>query len=193
MSWVFPQRRALMRTRPWLELHLAFSSGPDLLLRIRTFELDCAITSTAFTDPKLDSYQLHREDYVFVGATRLLTKCPLLRFENAARHTLIDVSSDMPLFRYWRDAPGGGDRLRFAHYAWLGSIAAIRQLVLDGEGVAVLPEYFVRRDLASRRLRRVFPRVTPVHDYFRLVFRAADPRRSIFESLANELARAPLA
>jgi DNA-binding transcriptional LysR family regulator len=193
MSWVLPQRRALVRTRPWLTIHLAFSSGPDLLLRIRTFELDCAITSTAFSDPKLDSYQLHREDYVFVGAARLLAKRALSRPEDAARHTLLDASPDMPLFRYWRDAPGGGDRLRFSRYAWLGSIAAMRQQVLEGEGVAVLPMYFVRNDLALRRLRRVFPRVTPVHDHFRLVFRAADPRRSIFESLANELTRAPLA
>jgi len=36
MSWLLPQRKALLRERPWLEIHLHFSSGPDLLLRVRT-------------------------------------------------------------------------------------------------------------------------------------------------------------
>ncbi len=56
----------------------------------------------------------------------------------------------------------------------------------------VLREYFVRRDLASGRLRRLFPKVISLTDSFRLVFRATDPRRPIFESLSQDLSRVPL-
>ena len=169
-----------------------FSSGPDLLLRVRTVEIDCAITSTPLNDPKLDAVQLHREDYVLVGGRTLLDNQPLRRAEDAARHTLLDASSDLPLFRYWRDADGGGDRLRFGNRTWLGSIAAIKHQVLAGEGIAVLPEYYVRAELASENLKIVLPSVRPVHDHFRLVFRASDPRRSIYESFAADLMRTPL-
>jgi DNA-binding transcriptional LysR family regulator len=182
-----------MRDRPWLNLHLYYSSGPDLLLRVRTLDIDCAVTSTSFSDPKLDSFQLHREDYVFVASPKLLRRLPLRRAEDARRHTLIDASPDMPLFRYWRDAPRGGDTLRFARGSWLGAIAAIRHQVVDGAGVAVLPAYFVRRELASGALERVFPRVPLLHDYFRLVFRSADPRRAFFESIARDVRKVPLA
>jgi DNA-binding transcriptional LysR family regulator len=192
MSWLVPQRRALLRQRPWLRLHLYFSSGPDLLLRVRNADIDCAITSTAFSDPKLDAFWLHREDYVLVGSSRLLRARPFLLPEHAGAHTLIDASPDTPLFRYWRDAPGGGDRLRFGGWLWMGCIAAIRHQVLEGAGVAVLPEYFVRADVAARRLVKVLPRVVPVHDHFRLVFRAADPRRRVYDSLGKELAQVPL-
>jgi DNA-binding transcriptional LysR family regulator len=192
MSWILPERRALVRSRPWLNLHLYFGAGTDLLLRVRTLEIDCAITSTRFSDPKLDSFQLHREDYVFVASPRLLEKAPLARSEDAAKHTLLDATADMPLFRYWRDAPGGGDRLHFARATWLGSIAAIRHQVLEGAGVAVLPEYLVRRDLEAKRMRRLFPKVEPSHDYFRLVFRANDPRKPLLESLAQHFAGVPL-
>jgi DNA-binding transcriptional LysR family regulator len=192
MSWLVPQQRALLRSRPWLRLHLYFSSGPDLLLRLRTSEVDCAITSTAFSDPKLDALRLHREDYVLVGSSRLLRERPFTRPEHAEVHTLVDASPDTPLFRYWRDAPGGGDRLRFGGWLWMGCIAAIRHQVLEGAGVAVLPEYFVRADLAARRLVKILPSVVPANDYFRLVFRAADPRRRVFESLGKELASVPL-
>jgi DNA-binding transcriptional LysR family regulator len=112
LSWVVPQLDSLAATFPTLGLHLYFGSGPDLVLRVRTMEIDCAVTSSRFTDPKLDSIRLHREDYAFVGASALLARVPLRRAEDAARHTLLDASADLPLFHYWRDAPDGGDRLR---------------------------------------------------------------------------------
>ena len=193
LSWLAPQLDRLKQQNASLELHLYFGSGPDLLLRVRTMEIDCAVTSSRFTDPKLDSARLHREDYVFVGSARLLAKKPLTRAAHAAGHTLLDASAELPLFRYWRDAPGGGDRLRFGRIVRLGSIEAIRQRVTAQAGVAVLPAYLVRRELATRSFRRLFPAVTPLHDYFRLVFRADDPRRPIYERLAAHMLEVPLA
>ena len=156
-------------------------------------EIDCAVTSSRFTDPKLESVRLHREDYVFVGAQALLKRSPLTRDEQAAEHTLLDASRDLPLFRYFRDAPGGGDRLRFARIVRLGSIEAIRQRVAAGAGIAVLPAYLVERELQTGKFRRILPKVVPLHDWFRLVFRADDPRRSVIEKLGASMLEAPLA
>lgn len=192
MSWLVPELPALHRAFPTLDLHLYFGSGPDLLLRVRTMEIDCAITSSRFTDPKLDAFRLHREDYVFVASPALLAKSPLTRDEHAPSHTLLDTTADLPLFRYFRDAPGGGDRLQFGRVVRLGSIEAIRRRALDGAGVAVLPLYQVKADLGARAFRRVFPKVELLHDYFRLVFRADDARRPVFEKLAGKLAEVPL-
>jgi DNA-binding transcriptional LysR family regulator len=192
MSWIVPQIDRLAKLLPSVGLHLYFGSGPDLLLRVRTMEIDCAVTSSRFTDPKLDALQLHREDYALVGAPKLLRSEPLTKSEHAAEHTLIDASADLPLFRYWRDAPGGGDRLRFARIVRMGSIEAIRARVLAGAGVAVLPRYLVERDLARGALRRVFSKVEPRSDWFRLVFRADDARRSVYERLAAAMVEAPL-
>ena len=192
LSWVLPQVEPLSKAQPWLQLHLYFGSGSDLLLRVRTMEIDCAVTSTRFTDPKLDSVRLHREEYVFVGQAALLTAQPLTRPEHAGRHTLLDIDAELPLFRYWRDAPAGGDRLRFGKIVRLGTIDAIRQRVLARAGVAVLPEYLVRRELAAGKLRVVLPSVRPLHDYFRLVFRADDPRRTVYEGLARTMLENPL-
>jgi DNA-binding transcriptional LysR family regulator len=192
LSWVLPQLDRLEKARPWLQLHLYFGSGPDLLLRVRTMEVDCAITSTRLTDPKLDSFRLHREEYVLCGAGTLLSRQPLKRPEDAKKHTLLDASPERPLFRYWKDAPKGGDRLEFARGVWLGGIEAIHRRILAGAGVGVLPEYLIRHDLASGKLRRIFPAVPLLHDYFRLVFRSDDPRRTIYEGLARSLLETPL-
>ena len=192
MSWIVPQLDELGRLFPSLDVHLYFGSGPDLLLRVRTMEIDCAVTSSRYTDPKLDALRLHREDYAFVGARQLLEEQPLSKDEHAGKHTLFDASAELPLFRYFRDAAGGGDRLTFRRIVRLGSIEAIRARVLSGAGVAVLPLYQVGPDLAKKTLRKVFPKVTPLHDWFRLVFRADDARRPVYERLAEAMRAAPL-
>jgi LysR family transcriptional regulator, glycine cleavage system transcriptional activator len=190
-SWVLPQLQPLSVSLPWLQLHLYFGSGPDLLLRVRTAEIDCAITSTRFSDPRLDAVPVHREDYVFVGAKRLLRKTPFSRAEHARSHTLLDASADLPLFAYIRDAEGAKP-MHFERIVRLGSIGAIRVRVLEGAGVAVLPLYQVQQDLKRGSLVRLLPRLQPLSDYFRMVFRALDPRRTLFERLAQEMAKVPL-
>lgn len=192
MSWIVPQLDHLAQRFPTIDFNLYFGSGPDLLLRVRTLEVDCAVTSSRFTDPKLDAVRLHREEYVFVGAARLLRARPFSREEHAAAHTLLDAGVGLPLFRYFRDAQGGADTLHFRSVVRLGGIEAIRARVLAGAGVAVLPRYLVEKDLAAGLMKRIFPKIEPHHDWFRLVFRADDARRSIYESLAATMMEAPL-
>lgn len=192
LSWLVPAVPKLRAAQPGLTLHVYFGSGADLVHRVRSLLIDLAVTSTVLTDPKLDSLRLHEEQYVFVGAPELLSRVPLREPADAARHTLIDVTPDLALFRYWRDARDGPGQLEFGGSLLMGTIAAIRQLVVRGEGLAVLPRYFVEPDLAAGRLAIVLPAITPESDYFRLVFRADDPRRAVYERLARVLMDEPL-
>ena len=191
LSWVVPILPRLRRAQPGLTLHVYFGSGPDLVHRVRSLQIDCAVTSAVLTDPKLDGLKLHEERYVFVGAPRLLKQTPLDGPGDAARHTLVDVTADLALYRYFRDGSGAPE-MQFGHVLRMGTIAAIRHLVLRGEGVAVLPEYFVQPDLDQNRLERVLPEVQPAADYFRLVFRSDDPRRSVYERMVHAMLQEPL-
>lgn len=190
-SWLVPKLAPLRRTLPWLRAHLFFGQGNDLLARVRTAEIDCAITSTRFADPRLEALVLHEEAYVFVASPRLLAKHPLKRERDAEAHTLLDAGPDLPLFRYFREADGA-PVLRFAEVTRLGAIGPIKHEVLRGAGVAVLPRYFVGPELKARRLVALFPKVIPHSDYFRLIFRAQDPRRPTFDALAEQLRASPL-
>jgi DNA-binding transcriptional LysR family regulator len=192
MSWVLPQVNELSRAHD-VHLQLYFGSGSDLVLRVRTMDIDCAVTSTRFTDPKLDSLRLHREDYLFVGASRLLADRPLSRREHADAHTLIDADGTLPLYGYFRDAPAARELgLRFGKIARFGTIDAIKSRVLAGAGVAVLPAYFCKKEVQRGVLQKVFPKVVPEHDWFRLVFRADDARRTVYEAVAKSMLATPL-
>jgi DNA-binding transcriptional LysR family regulator len=192
LSFFLPLLPTLRQAHPNIAMHFYFGSGSDLLLRVRNREIDCAVTSTRLSDPLLEHIRLQREDYVFIGSAALLDDKPFSKDQDAAKHTLIDYGPDLPLFRYWRDAPEGGDRLRFGRIWRVGSIEAIKRLVLKGEGVAVLPLYMVKDDLAKKTLKRILPAMRPLFDYFRLVFRQDDMHRPVYESLAETLMKEQL-
>ena len=80
----------------------------------------------------------------------------------------------------------------FSKVLRLGTIGAIRHVVLEGAGVAVLPEYLVRGDLEKKRLVRLFPRSPLTRDWFRLIWRDRHALSTELETLASDLRRLPL-
>ena len=187
LSFLAPLLPSLRRAMPHVTFHLYFGSGPDIELRVRTQEIDCGMTSRPIKDPRVDGIRMHLEEYAFVGHPDLLERNPLARFDQAARHTLIDAHAELPLFHYWRSAPKAKGKLDFKGVLKMGTISAIRLMILAGEGVGVLPRYLVKDDLETGRLVEVFPEIKPASDHFKMIFRADDPRRAIFSKLSEHL------
>jgi LysR family transcriptional regulator, glycine cleavage system transcriptional activator len=192
LSWILPSLDALTAAHPWLELHMYFGSGSDVVYRVRDAGIDCAITSSLVTEPSVDTLRLHLEAYDLIAAPTLLKKLPLSKPSEFAAHTLIDIDDGTPLFRYFREAPGAPVLPSAAKLLRFGTIEAIRQRAIRGAGVAVLPSYLIAPDLRARRLVKVFPRVKLQSDHFRLVFRRDDPRRPMFELIAEFFRKRPL-
>jgi DNA-binding transcriptional LysR family regulator len=188
LSWFCPALKKLDRLRPERSIHLYNGDTPDLLLRLERGDLDAIVASMRLTSPKLSYAALHAEEYALVG------KRPLLHCrEDATRVTLVDVSRDLPLFRYFLDALPDAAPWPFARVEYMGGIGNIRCRLLSAENrVAVLPRYFIQSDLAVRRLVPLLPRTRLRSDAFRLVWRTDHPRRSELVALAEELRTCPL-
>jgi len=188
ISWLCPALEPLSRRRPERTLHLFNADSPDLLRRLERGELDAIVASVRLTSPRLAYAALHPEAYAFVSTSRCLR-----RREDAAALTLVDVTPELPLCRYLLDALPDAEPWPFARTEYMGGIDNIRRRVLDGPGrVAVLPRYFIARDLAAGRLVTLMPRVRPRSDAFRLVWRAGHPREAELVALAAELRERPL-
>lgn len=192
LSWLVPELGRLRQAHPSWEFHVYFGSGEDLLARVRAMDIDCAITSSRIADDRLQTFRLHEEKYVLVASRALAKKQPLTKPQHAAGHRLLDISASLPLFSYLRDARATEGEFPFSRVIRMGTIEAIRQRVLAGDGVAVLPLYLVQEDLRRGHLVKLLPKVQLLTDYFRLVFRADDPRQKALESLANSLRKLPL-
>jgi DNA-binding transcriptional LysR family regulator len=187
MSWLCPALEPLRRARPERTLHMFMGDTPDLMARVERGDIDAVVFSARLTSPNIEYTTLHSEEYLFVGTTQAIDGP-----ESAREHVLLDVSADLPLFRYLLDALPEGPRWRFARHEYLGGIGAIRYRVREGAGVAVLPEYFVRDDLRDGTLRRLMPEVTLQTDAFRLVWRSRHPQEEHILALAEDLRARPL-
>src|SRR5262245_13175728 len=188
LSWLCTTLDGLARKRPERTIHLYNGSSSDLLAKIERGELDAAVTSSRLTSPRLAYAALHTEEYVLVGVERSLRA-----LEDARRLTLVDIEPDLPLFRYFLDAQPAAEPWPFARVEYMGGIANVRTRLLTGGGrVGVLPTFFVKEDLARRRLHRLMPLVTLRTDSLRLVWRADHPREADLTALAHDLREFPL-
>jgi LysR family transcriptional regulator, glycine cleavage system transcriptional activator len=191
LSWVVPALEQLEKRSPERRLHLHFGDT-DLLPRVLRGELSGAITSARLTSPGLSFARLHEEEYVLVAASGLAKRAPFAVPSDAARHTLLDVHPDLPLFRYFLDTRSGREVWQFDAVQHLGAIAAVRARVREGAGIAVLPHYFVRQDLERKRLVRLMLKTKLPSDWFRLVWRSGHAREAELRQVASELCELPL-
>jgi len=192
LSFIVPALSALERKRPGRRLHLYFADSADLIARILRGDVDAAVASMRLNDARLAYAPLHEEQYVMVGAKKLLAHKPLASARDAAAHRANSVHSDLPLFRYLLDARPASEAWSFARIEHLGAIAAVRARAVEGVGVAVLPRYFVDKDLREGRLSLLLPRTKLATDWFRLVWRADHPYEPRLRELAADLAALPL-
>lgn len=188
LSWLCPALERLSRKRPERTIHLYNADSPDLLRRLERGDLDAVVASVRLTSPKLAYAALHPEEYLLISIDGRLR-----RREDARYLTLVDVSADLPLFRYFLDALDDAEPWPFARVEYMGGIGNIRRRILDGGGrVAVLPRYFIAPDIRSGRLTRLLPRVRLRADAFRLVWRNGHPRQAELVALATDLRGCPL-
>jgi DNA-binding transcriptional LysR family regulator len=192
LSWVLPGISELARLRPEQKVHLWFSEGPAITEALLRGHIDCLVGSMRLVSSKLQTLPLHEERYVFVASPDLLHRCPLQTAEDALEHVLIDTNPSLPLFRYFQDMAPVEPAWRFGSHSYLGAIAAIRARVQEGAGVAVLPEYFVRRDIEAGRLVSILGQVECRTDWFRLVWVDGHSRSADLEALAQFLRGRPL-
>ncbi|MBK6516816.1 MAG: LysR family transcriptional regulator [Polyangiaceae bacterium] len=192
MSWVVPSLEALEAKAPERRLHLYFGDSDALLSQLFAGRVDAVITSVRLSHPGVETASLHEETYALVAAPRLLGERPLSSCKDAAVHTLLDAHADLPLFRYFIDGRPAREVWRFSAIRRLGTIGAVKALTLRGQGIAVLPRYFVEAELSARQLVEPLPKARLASDYFRLVWRSGHPRGDDLAQLASELMSLPL-
>lgn len=182
MDWLLPLLPELEASRANLKINLFFGSGPGLLRALRNRDCDAVVTSTSPLPGDVDAMMLAEEPYALVASPQL--KRPH-RATALGQETLIDIDASLPLARYLFSQVSDG--LRFVDHRYMGTIAAVRALVCDGYGVAVLPTYFVRDAIKDGSLVRWFPKLALGSDAFRLAFRSDSSHRDALARLTDVL------
>jgi DNA-binding transcriptional LysR family regulator len=189
LSWLVPAFIEFERRKPHFTIDTYFGSGDDIVDRLERGLVDCIVTSAPLARDAWHTDVLHPETYEFVGSKALLAERPFEKIADAREHTLLDVDETLPLSRYLLAAAPG---LRFGRVRSCGAGAAIMERALGGFGVAVLPSYMIKKELAARRLVRLLPRVRLLSDSFRLLYRTGHRFAEPLSEIAEFLGRLPL-
>lgn len=189
MSWLVPAMLALRESHPHWHVDLYFGSSDDILQRLRLRKVDGVVTSAPVARKEWTAEFLHREEYVFVAAPALLETNPFEDVEAAARHRLVDIDESLPLTRYLTST---GPQLQFGDIWLTGTAAPMIEIVLRGDGVAVLPRYMVQPHLDAGRLVPLLPEFALLEDSFRLLYRSDAPHADALSELAQYLRQRPL-
>ncbi|MFN3202942.1 MAG: LysR family transcriptional regulator [Bradymonadia bacterium] len=192
MSWLTPSLSQLSTEAPHRHLHLIFGDTPALMRALQRGEADAIVTSHRLSRGDLTYVSLHLERYVFVATPELLSARPLTCPAEAEGHTLLDISPDLPLFRYFLDARPPVEVWGFTAMSYMGTIGAVRARILEHSGVAVLPLYFVEADIDAGRLTRLCPETMLQQDYFRLIWRRGHRESEALTALGERLSTMPL-
>lgn len=188
-----PRLHALLDQHPRLVLEVRIedrlvdlvAEGVDVALRAGAPPPD----STAYLAQPM--FSTHR---MLVAAPRWLRKhgAPRAPGELAARWCLVQVTPAGATIR-WHLQRGAEDETIMPDGPFRSNApAALRQLALDGAGVAYLPDWLVAEDLAAGRLQRVLPRwASPAimaWAVYRSELRGAPRLRAVLDALPREAA-----
>lgn len=192
VSWLAQSLARLRANRPERTLRITLVDNDDLMEKVRNGALDCAVASAEQAPGGLLCEVLHRQEFVFVASTSLVRRRPFSQRAHASKHVLVDLSDDLPLFHNVLTALGDSAPWRFARVECFDTVDAIRDRLLRGDGVAVLPRRIVARDLRSRRLKQLMRDVQLPQEAFMLAWRRDHTQALEIHRLAADLARAPL-
>jgi LysR family transcriptional regulator, glycine cleavage system transcriptional activator len=191
VAWLTQSFERLHAYRPERTLRINFEDR-DLIEKVRSGAIDCAIASRELAADGLSCEILHRQDFVFVGSTSLVRKRSFSQRAHASKHVLVDLSEDLPLFQNLLDAIGDTVPWRFARIEYFATIEAVRDRLIEGAGVAVLPRRIVARDLRARRLKQLMRNIQLRQEVLTLLWRSDHAWDIEIRRLAADLARAPL-
>ncbi len=192
LSWIVPSLTKLNAARPERSLHLSFGDSGDMLTRLEQGSVDASVTSARAIPAGMRYEALHPEHYCLVVSSKLAEAPGFDSCSSWGELTLLDLSSDLPLFRYFHDTDEALDPWSFPRIEYLGTIAAVLYRVLEGAGVAVLPRYFVKHQIADGSLTELAGNDSLGSEAFRLIWHEGHPFESELKELAAELRRIPL-
>ncbi len=191
VTWLMQSFERLHGYRPERTLRVSLEDR-DPIEKVRSGALDCAIAGRELAADGLSCEILHRRDFVFVGSTSLVRKRSFSQRAHASKHVLVDLSEDLPLFQNLLDAIGDAAPWSFDRIEYFETIEAVRDRLVEGTGVAVLPRRIVARDLRARRVKQLMRNVQLRQEVLALLWRSDHARDIEIRRLAADLARSPL-
>ena len=185
--WLVPRLPLWRQAHPDVALEII---GTDALIDLDAGEADLAIRYQRHMPSGLAAHEIVRDRFWPMGSPALLAAMPVSRAADLARHTLIHMHWQLwepspPTWQRWLEAlrgrdPGAPRAADLAALSFREELHAI-EAVIAGQGIAVLSDVLVGRELASGALVKVLD--LPLDGFgFYLAYVSAHPRKATIEA-----------
>jgi DNA-binding transcriptional LysR family regulator len=155
--WLRPRLVGLLRKHPLLELHIAFGVPTKLERKLVDRELDLVILVRAARLEGVETEPIYTEQFgAWAAPSYMSANGPLASPEDVRRHRFIVFDDDLPMHSVWWRAMFGPDaEFRGPIACRVASLDEMLALAVEGLGIAVLPDYFVRESADGKDLVEV--------------------------------------
>ncbi|MEC7985290.1 MAG: LysR family transcriptional regulator, partial [Myxococcota bacterium] len=99
LSFLLPIVEELSKTHPHWTIHLYFGDAVSLCEALTKAKIDMIFGSMRLSEPSFLLQTTHLEEYRFVAAPSVAKS--IQTRADLKKHSLIDISESLPLFRYW--------------------------------------------------------------------------------------------
>lgn len=178
------------------QLLVTFGLTGDLLKGLLDQRLDVVIATQKIAMADIQYVRLGEETFRLVGAPG--SRPPFARNDpESAKSGLaamrwISYQLDLPLIRrFWAEA--FGEKPAFSPSLVLPDLRSIKEAVVSGLGISVLPDYLVDRDLGEGRLEELWRPAKPVTNELWLAFRSVDGTDGVIQTWISRLTEKPSA
>lgn len=151
-----PRLVGLLRRHPALELHVAFGIPTKLERKLVDRELDLVVLVRPARLEGVETTPIHTEHFgAWAAPSYVQAQGPIASPEDAERHRFIVFDDDLPMHGVWWRAVFGPDaNFRGRVACRVASLDEMLALAVDGLGISILPDYFVRESVERGELVR---------------------------------------
>ncbi|WNG17763.1 LysR family transcriptional regulator [Cystobacter fuscus] len=167
-SILAPLLVGFLETYPEVSLEMMLT---DKILDLVTDDIDVAIRIGPMLDSTLSAKKIGRDVFHLVASPAYIKRSPPLRDPGDLRRHNCLVFVPKPTMRSWR-LKSGSSRTTFepASKFLSNNVTAVKALVVQGAGVALLPVSNCREEIEAKRIKVVMPEWsmedTPIHFVF---------------------------
>jgi LysR family glycine cleavage system transcriptional activator len=170
--WLVPRLPLWRRAHPDINLEVI---GTDAIIDVLAGQADIAIRYQRSPPTNLQSDELFRDTFWPIASRSLLAAAPIRRPADLVRHTLIDMywqptERTPPTWRTWLERARAHDA-NIPTMARMGALNFREELhaieaVIAGQGIALLSDVLVARELASGTLVKVLEMSLPGFGFY---------------------------
>ena len=157
---ILSRRLALFRkNHPGIDVKLIYRPSESLLERLKTNELDCAVIARISSKNDIKIKKILDMDYRLITSPKYFKLMKSKNMNNFLNFELVDFRDDFTLLSPWAKKNKKNLYNKLKHtspHVVIQDFRGIRNYLVSGSGVAVLPKFTVEEDLKTGRLVEVY-------------------------------------